>query len=64
MFGAVVLALVQVVDHPSPFKTLAEIASLYEKFGSLEVLMPAVVLIHILPISEHAGVNQTVNTVC
>ena len=64
MFCTIVFLLAQVVDHPAPLKTLVEIAPLYEQLRSLDVLMPAVAFIHVLPISEQAGINQAVDPIC
>ena len=52
MFGAVVFALLQVVDHPAPFVAVSQIAPLYKKFRSADLLMATVVFIEIVFINE------------
>ena len=58
IFGAVVLALAQVIHHPAPFQLLVSIPLLYEQLRSLDCLMTFVVFIQIVFINEKPRLNH------
>ena len=58
ILGAVILALVQIVDHPAPFIVLPHITALHEELCCIDSLVSLVVFIEIVFINEKAGRNH------